>query len=648
MTVPDDCHEQQFLKNANAHLQALIQAIPDMVYFKDVHGRYGMVNRAMETVSGIAAGRLAGMTSEDHLPPDAAARCRESDRIALEGNRPVQTEEYIDIPGGTRRHFDIVKSPIRDAAGDLLGLVAVCRDITERKNIEDALRRSEKFNRDILESVDEAFIVIDRDFRIISANKAYLDQVKRPLREVIGKACFAVSHGSTASCHEQGEPCAVLETFATGEPRTALHTHRDREQDPVYVEIKSYPLKDGEGRTVAAIEIINNISEKKRLEEQLRHAQKMEAVGQLAGGIAHDFNNILTAIIGYGSLLKSGLAPDDPLRHDAVQILDAAERAANLTRGLLTFSRKQPICPAAVNVNEIIGNTERLLRRVIGEDVEIRFQPTCGELAVMADVSHFEQVLMNLATNAKDAMPNGGRITISTASVHLGPGFIRTYGYGKQGDYARITVADTGAGMDSRTKLKIFEPFFTTKARGKGTGLGLSIVYGIVKQHSGFIVCDSLPGAGTRFDIYLPLVQGRAAPPLSPGVIAPGGGTETILLVEDDAAVRKLIRNILERNGYGVIDAGDGEEAVERFRENSDRVQLLLLDFIMPKKNGNEVIAAIGQIRPGLPAIFLSGYTADYVARYNTSPYRAAFLAKPVSPPQLLRKVRDILDESRA
>ncbi len=632
------------LKKANARLQALIHAIPDMVFFKDLEGRYLMVNRAVEAVAGLPGERFIGMTPDDHLPPDAAGRCRESDLLALQGDQPIHTEEYAADKDGWTRYFDIIKSPIRDGGGELLGLVAVCRDITERKKTEDALRQNEKFIRGILESVDQGFIVIDRDHRIMLANKAYLDQAKLTLPDVIGRKCFSVSHGSTKACYERGEHCAVRQTFETGEPRTATHIHRNRDQDLVYVDLKSYPLKDEEGRTIAAIEIVNNITDKKRLEEQLRHSQKMEAIGQLAGGIAHDFNNILTTIIGYGSLLKKGLNEDDPLRHDAAQVLEAAERASNLTRGLLAFGRKQSICPCAVNVNEVIGNMGRLLRRIIGEDVDILFHTEDEALVVMADVGHFEQVLMNLATNAKDAMSDGGCLTISTGKRHLDREFIQSRGFGKEGDYARITVTDTGVGFDDRIKARIFEPFFTTKATGKGTGLGLSIVYGIVKQHNGYITCESEPGSGTRFDIYFPLIKDEAVPIRPKGEAEPGGGNETILLVEDEEAVRALMKKVLERGGYRVIEAKDGEEAIERYCEHRASIQLLLLDVIMPKKNGRDVHAWIQRERPDIKAIFVSGYTADIVTTGGILERGAAFLSKPVSPPALLGKVRELLD----
>jgi two-component system cell cycle sensor histidine kinase/response regulator CckA len=639
---------EESLKRANAKLLALIHAMPDQVFFKDTEGRFVLVNRAVEEFAGRPAADLKGLTNADILPPETAASCDESDRWALESHGPIRVEERIGTEGEGERHFDVIKSAIRDERGGLAGLVLVARDMTERKRIEDALRKSEKFNRDILGSVDEGFLVIDREYRIISANKAYLTQVKLGMEEAIGRRCYEVSHGINRACHELGQDCSVKRTFETGEPSTAMHVHRDRDYDPVYVEIKSYPLKDEAGDTVAAIEIINNVTERKKLEQQLHHAQKLEAVGRLAGGIAHDFNNILTAIMGYGNIVKKQLSDDDPLRHDVAQILESAERAANLTRSLLTFSRKQVIRPCTVNVNDIVSSVEKLLRRVLVEEVEIAVSLSDTDLTVMADRGQLEQVLMNLATNARDAMPNGGVLSIRTDVAVLDREFIRVRGYGKPGTYARIRVADTGVGLDERTKARIFEPFFTTKETGKGTGLGLSIVYGIVKQHSGYITCDSTAAGGTTFDIYLPREKRMPEAPVLKDVGTAAGGTETILVVEDDLAVRRLVKGVLEHGGYSVVEASDGVEALAAYREHRERVSLLLLDVIMPKKNGKEVLQEIRKEWPGAKAIFMSGYTGDLMNGKGIPEEGENFLAKPVLPGALLAKVREALDGAAA
>jgi PAS domain S-box-containing protein len=765
------------LVESNANLQALITAMPDLVIFKDVRGRYLVVNKAVEESTGLRREELLGRTNDEILPPQIAALCNASDKAAMNSRIPVQSEEYAPAKDGGKTFLDTIKAPIHDSRDELIGLVTVSRDITERKRfeeqlqeseqqyralfegspdaifiadpetgmildsnpaacrltgrpreeiiglhqsrlhppsndavsrenfqqhvnetknrgvthltentilrsdgieipveilaqsvtikgkqvllgvfrdvterllIEKALRKSEKFIRDILETVDEGFIVIDRDYRIISANKAYLSQVKMPLEEVIGRHCHEISHGSVEPCYRRGEECSVKHTFDTGEPHTALHIHHDKEKNAVYVETKSYPLRDESGNTVSAIEIINNATEKKKLEEQLRHAQKMEAVGQLAGGIAHDFNNILTAITGYGSLMMGKMGDGDQLKYYLQQILDSAHRAANLTQGLLAFSRKQAISTSPVHVNKIIGNVEKLMRRLIGEDIEMSVSLADDDLTVMADSGQIEQVLVNLATNARDAMSEGGRLTIRTEAVILDQEFVKAHGYGKPGAYALIAVSDTGVGIDDKTKERIFEPFFTTKDVGKGTGLGLSIVYGIVKQHTGHITCYSEPGKGTTFKIYLPVIKPAALKP-EPGAVHPAqGGTETILIAEDDASVRALVKEVLEQSGYAVIEAVDGEDAVSAFTKNRDKIKLLILDVIMPKKNGKEAYEEIRKARPDVKVIFSSGYTADILHRKGLDEGDVGFISKPVSPTELLRSVRQALDRGVA
>lgn len=387
------------------------------------------------------------------------------------------------------------------------------------------------------------------------------------------------------------------------------------------------------------------LAESKRLEEQLYHLQKMDAIGQLAGGIAHEFNNILTAVMGYGSLLRTKISPKGPLMVDLEQILTAAERAANLTRSLLAFSRKQRINLIPVNLNEIVRNVEKLLSKLIGENIEFKTILTGEDLTVMADSGQIEQVLINLCINARDAMPDGGRLTISTEMVELGDEFLKTHGYGEPGKYTLISVTDTGTGMDEKTRERIFEPFFTTKEVGKGTGLGLAVVYGIIKQHNGLIDIYSEIGKGTAFKIYLPVIKSDVKETRLPETATPRGGTETVLLAEDDAYVRKLVKDILERFGYKVIEAVNGEDAIDKFMGNKDRIQLLLLDVIMPKRNGKEVYEEIKKIRPDVKTIFTSGYPANIINKNGIVEEGLNFISKPVFPNELLKRVREVLDK---
>jgi len=385
----------------------------------------------------------------------------------------------------------------------------------------------------------------------------------------------------------------------------------------------------------------------KKLEEQLQQAQKMEAIGQLAGGIAHDFNNILTAIIGYGNLLQMKMKEGDALRHDVDKILAGSERAAELTRSLLAFSRRQIIDPRPINLNDVVKGIEWLLFRIIGEGVELKTILKHEDLITMADSGQLEQVLMNLSTNARDAMPDGGVLLFETDTIRMDEDYIKTHGYGNPGPYALLAVTDSGCGMDEETRKRIFEPFFTTKETGKGTGLGLAMVYGIIKQHNGYINVYSEPRRGTTFKIYLPLIKSEV---WEKGKVAPvaycTGGTERVLVAEDDKEIRELTRDVLERFGYTVITAEDGEDAIDKFSGSKDDIQVMLLDVMMPKKNGREVYEKISTIKPDIKVIFLSGYTGNILHKKGILSQKFDFIQKPIAPKVLLAKIREVLDRN--
>jgi PAS domain S-box-containing protein len=432
--------------------------------------------------------------------------------------------------------------------------------------------------------------------------------------------------------------------LGTGIDHAGMWRHRKKDGTVIFVEITSHVLNFAGRR--AELVMVNDVSDRKRLEDQLRHSQKMEAVGLLAGGVAHDFNNILTAIIGYSSLMKMKLKVDDPLLHSVDEVMGAAERGAVLTQSLLTFSRKQIINPRPLNINNVIARVGGLLLRLIGEDIKLELLQSKEQLTVIADSGQLEQVLMNLATNARDSMPDGGYLTIETGRVTIDEEFIAAHSYGKPGSYALMTISDTGMGMEAKTAERIFEPFFTTKEMGRGTGLGLSIVYGIVKQHDGFINVYSEPSRGTSFRIYLPLAQPALAEEAALTRTEPAlrRGSETILVAEDDVPLRRLVRTALEEFGYRVIEAVDGEDALNKILEHGDRIKLLLLDVVMPKRNGKEVYEEAKKSVPGIRALFVSGYTADIVHKKGILDEHLHFLSKPVSPYDLLKKVRDVLD----
>ncbi len=394
------------------------------------------------------------------------------------------------------------------------------------------------------------------------------------------------------------------------------------------------------------LNIFTDITESKKLEQQLLQAQKMEAIGQFAGGIAHDFNNILTAIMGYASLIKTKIGEKEPLTKYVDNIMTSAEKAGNLTKGLLTFTRKQLIDPKPIDVNEVILSTEKLLSKLIGEDVEFSVKLNGENLIVIADGNQIIQVLMNLATNARDAMPRGGKLTISTNTVDIDHVFIQEHGYGTKGLYAHISFEDTGTGMDEKTAARIFEPFFTTKEVGKGTGLGLATVYGIVKQQNGYIDVRSELHRGTTFSIYLPIVLSVPEEKKTAGASQVAGGNETILVGEDEKDIRGFVREALESYGYRIIEAVDGDDVVRKYKENIEDVRLLLLDIVMPKKNGKDAYTEISNGNGNhTKAIFISGYTADFVQKHAGSGEEMNFLYKPIDVNTLLREVRRVLDE---
>jgi signal transduction histidine kinase len=412
-----------------------------------------------------------------------------------------------------------------------------------------------------------------------------------------------------------------------------------------------FVLKGNLARLAPVIErSLRDISERKSkraVEEQIRQAQKMEAIGQLAGGVAHDFNNILQAIFGYSHLILAKAGEKEPVKKYANELIKASNRAADLTRSLLAFSRKQEVTLTVIDISKVIKGNEAFLRRLIREDIELKLTCSGEPLTVLADRGQVEQVFMNLVTNGRDAMPDGGRLSIETQRVTLDQDFIDSHGYGTAGAFALFSVSDSGCGMDKNTQLHIFEPFFTTKEQGQGTGLGLSMVYGIVKKHDGFITVYSEPGTGTIFKIYLPLIQASAFGKEinAQEAVTLRGGTETILVGEDDAALRMLSKNVLGHYGYQVIEAVDGQDAVNKFIAHGASIDLVILDAIMPNKNGKQACDEMRMLRPDLQVLFVSGYTKDIFADGKVFDSNTVFAQKPVSPDVLLAMVRDLLDK---
>lgn len=522
----------------------------------------------------------------------------------------------------------------------IIGRVWSFRDITERIKAEKALKELEALESSILSAIPHAVLGLQNRV-IIFANNAVEDVFGWKPEELKGRKT-RILYRSDDDFEKIGNLFyPVLQKNRTfSEEFVCRHKSGRDIVCRVTAAVIGPALEDK--KIVVSYE---DITERKKLEAQLIQAQKMEAVGTLAGGVAHDFNNILTAILSYANLTLMKIASDDPSRKYINNIIAASERASSLTKNLLAFSRKQIIDQRLVNLNDIINNVKTLLIRLVGEEIEFHFQLSHEKLIVYADTVNIEQVLMNLASNAKDAISDRGSISIKTEMVELDDTFIKIHGYGIPGKYALITFSDTGEGMDEKTRLRIFEPFFTTKEVGKGTGLGLAMSYGIIKQHEGYITCYSEKGKGTTFRIYLPIKGKKSTTEskYSSSEITKGQGT--ILIAEDNEDVRKSAVEILTESGYKVIEASDGEDAINKFLKNSNDIDLLLLDVVMPKKNGKEVYEAIRLEKPDIKAIFTSGYTYDIAHKKGVLSEGADLIMKPFLPHALIKKINETLNK---
>lgn len=512
------------------------------------------------------------------------------------------------------------------------------RHAIERKRSAEAIEAAAREWSASFDAMADGVSIHSEDFTIIKVNQSLLELLGRTAEEMIGRKCYQLFHGTECPIAD----CPLSKVRNTGMKAFAEIFDPNLNK---WLAVSASPVFDDAGVLMRIVHTVRDITEQRKLEEQLRQSQKMESIGTLAGGIAHDFNNILTVIAGYGNLAMMKLTDDNPLRHDIQNMLDAVDRAVHLTQDLLLFSRKQTSDKKTVNLNEVVAKVEKFLIKVIGEDIHYKTNIYDAPLPVLADLHQLEQVLLNLATNAGHAMPQGGALTVTTGISTLDSESVSLNDYGRTNSYAFITVADTGEGMDEATQQRVFEPFFTTKGVGKGTGLGLAVVYGIIKQHDGVINVFSEQGKGTVFTIYLPLITPASpAARQEPQQEAVVGGTETILLAEDDDMVRRLTNKVLTEYGYKVIEVVDGADALSVIMENSQTIDLLLFDIIMPNMNGKQAYDEIRKIRPGIKAIFASGYTSEIIQQKVAVVDGAHLLIKPISPNELLRKVRAVLD----
>jgi len=510
----------------------------------------------------------------------------------------------------------------------------------ERKRTEEALRASEESYRELVENANDIIYTHDLAGKFTSMNAAG-ERVTGYTPEEIQE----MSIWQVLARHQQDLARQMLARMQAGETRTTQEMEiASKDGRKIALELSTRLIYE-DGRPVGVQGIARDISDRKSLEDQLRQAQKMEAVGRLAGGIAHDFNNLLGVMMGYSELLLGRLEPGHALRKSAEEIAKATERAATLTRQLLAFSRKQVLAPKVLDLNGVLRDMESLLQRVIREDVELRVVPGGRLGRVKADPGQVEQVILNLALNARDAMPSGGKLTIETQNAEVDEAYTRRRPIVPPARYVMLAVSDSGVGMDAATQVHIFEPFFTTKEKGKGTGLGLATVYGIVKQSGGFIWVYSEPGMGATFKIYLPRVEEPSEAAETPAA-RPGAerGHETILLVEDEEGVREVAREFLEAIGYTVIEGRNPPEALKLAEEHPGEIHLLLTDVVMPEMGGRELAERLGKMRPDTKVLYMSGYTDDAIVHHGVIDANMAFLQKPFLRGALIRKVREVLD----
>jgi PAS domain S-box-containing protein len=631
-----------------ARAELILGAAGEGIVGLDAQGAVQFVNPAAARALGWEPGDLVGRSlhhTVHHARPDGSphprVECPIEATLRGEGVRTA-ADEVFWAKGDGAVPVEYVSTPILER-GAPAGAVVTFTDISGRKEAERQLRESEERFRSLFEHAPIGIYRTAPDGRILLANPALI--------RMLGYESFAdlVARDLEREGFAEGGARAEFKAIMEREGEVADLESRWVRRDGSVISVREYAsaVRGDNGAVLYYEGAVEDISQRKQLEEQLRQSQKMEAIGQLAGGVAHDFNNLLTVINGYSELVLNRPDTGEGLRQDLEQVKMAGDKAAVLTQQLLAFSRRQILRPRVLDLDAVLSDTEKMLRRLIGEDITLATirAPRLGK--VRADPGQLEQVLFNLAVNARDAMPAGGRLTIEARNADLDGSYVDGHPEAVAGPYVLLSVSDTGTGMDEETRTRIFEPFFTTKEVGRGTGLGLSTVYGIVRQSGGHILVYSEPGHGTTFKVYLPRVEQPAeAPEADTGPVAPPRGSETVLLVEDEADVRALAARALRSSGYTVLEAADGVEALTAAEEHAGPLHLLATDVVMPGMGGRELAERLLALRPGTRALYLSGYTDDAIVRHGVLEPGFAFLGKPFTPATLARKVREVLDAS--
>jgi PAS domain S-box-containing protein len=629
------------LRRSEANLRAIFNNSLQAFVLIDLDGTIKALN---STAAEWSARLLGRMLKEGSRIAEFVPEAESAFHAALAGETRNVERRFRDTDGSDR-WFESTHAPVVDEQGTIIGVCLNARDISTRKQAERALRESEARYRDLFDNASDLVCATDPDGAFLYVNRAWHDSIGLPDAE-LGRHRFPdLVHPDSRDRY--GE---VVERVLAGETLTHVELVLVTAAGAsITVEGNLSCTLEG-GRAVMVRGIYRDITERKRVEDQLRQAERMQAAGRLAGGMAHEVNNMMTGVLGFSEFLIRSLAEDDPRRAEVQEIIRAGARASDVTRQLLAFTRQQLLQPEPLDLNAVVRGVEKMLRRSLGEDnvLELRLTEEIGQ--IRADRGQLEQVLVNLILNARDAMHDRGRVTIGTARARLDEVYAQAHaGVGiPSGDYVGLAVTDTGVGMDPEVQARIFEPFFTTKPVGQGTGLGLSTVYGIVKQSDGFIWCYSEPGQGTTFRIYLPLAGTHTTPvPTERRPVELRGGNETILVVEDEEVVRTLACRGLREQGYTVLEAKHGREALEQVERNHQQIDLVISDVVMPELSGRELGSHLAVLRPELPVLYMSGYTGDDVIRRGLLEPGVPFQQKPFTPEGLARKVREMLD-SRA